>query len=187
MEMHRFVRTAMVTSFLGLMAVSSAKADERRNEFFVGTYSAVVVYSEVDLDEDEFAGNHFGYARDFNDHFGFRGSYFSVEHVDFPAIDVTGYDMALIGGKLDHGFNVWGGGGFFSEDLEDSDFGIQETFSGVQVQFGIGYSWEPVSLRFVLNSRDASDYADFKEENSYYYEDVSAVAISSNLNLGFRF
>lgn len=175
----------------GLLMSGSASADDRRNEIYVGTYSTAIVYDSVDVEDDTLTGGHIGYARDFNDHVGLRSAYFATEHDDFPRVEASGYDVTLVAGRLQHGFNVWGGVGLFNEEWENTESGFTEDFSGTQLQFGIGYSWTPVSLRWVMNVRDASDYQDFvNEQNSgnYYYDEVeSAAAVSASLNLGFRF
>ena len=183
----KLVRNSVIgLGVAGLMVAGTAHADERQNEIFVGTYAIAVTYDDSRFGDDELSGSHVGYARNFTDNFGMRASYFSTEHDDFSSIDASGYDLAIVGGQLSRGFNVWGGFGYYSEEWE-ADFGGSEGFSGAQFQFGIGYSWEPVSIRLVVYSRDASDYQDFvNETNSTYYE-VNAFAASSSLNLGFRF
>ena len=190
MEPRVAIWNSLGVGFVGLLLVGAAQAEERRNELFLGTYSTIIAYDTAYDDDDTLTGGHVGYARDFNDHIGLRGAYFATEHDDYPTIEATGYDVTLVAGRLNHGFNVWGGFGLFDEEWETTDGRFAESFSGTHLQFGIGYSWEPVSLRWVLNMRDASDYEDFVNEQnsgSYYYEEVQAAAVSSSLNIGFRF
>lgn len=179
---------------LGLVALLQAgpvQADDRRNEIYVGTYSTAIAYDSSSVDDDTLTGGHVGYARDFNDHLGLRAAYFATEHDDYSSVEAAGYDVTLVAGRLHHGFNVWGGVGLFDEEWESTETSFSETFSGTQLQFGIGYSWEPVSLRWVMNFRDASDYKDFVNEQSsgsnYYDEVETAAAVSASLNLGIRF
>ena len=48
----------------------------------------------------------------------------------------------------------------------------KESFNGLQLSGGLGYNWESVSLDFLLNIRDSSDYEDFINEGSFFKADV---------------
>lgn len=53
------------------------------------------------------------------------------------------------------GWSLWLGESGYSGFDEEYDF------NGLMLGGGIGYNWNPVSLEFWINFRDASDYEDF--------------------------
>jgi len=74
--------------------------------------------------------------------------------------------------------------GFFSETLEYKYSGYDDEefdFSGLMLGGGIGYNWNPVSLEFWVNFRDASDYEDFGGGG------VDVTVASGGLGLSARF
>lgn len=156
---------------------------QNRNEVFFGTYALSVDYDN-NFARDDFAGFHIGYSRDFTDHFGFRGSAYFMEHDDVSGLDVSGVDLAMVGGLLGDGFNVFGGGGLFTEEW-DLSRGGSEDFSGIQLVLGIGYNWDRVGLDFTIAGRSTSDYEDFIQSRTG--ANVDATAGTANLNVGFRF
>lgn len=166
----------------GILGTGQAQA-QNPNEVFIGTYGLTVSYDSTFVD-DEFSGFQFGYSRDFNRNFGFRGSYYSLDDDDVAGLDVTGLDLSLVGGLLGPGFNLFGGLGLFSEEWEGTS-GSSEDFSGLQLVGGIGYNWEQVGLDLVLGIRDPSDYEE--SVNSAWGTNVEATAVSASLNIGFRF
>lgn len=148
-------------------------AVENPHEVFIGSYALQV---DHDFGSEEASGLQLGYAYDVTEHFGVRGSYYSLEHDTISGLDSTGFDLSLLGGLLGAGFNIFGGGGLFSEEWEAN--GVSEDFSGLQITLGIGYSWEHVQLSLVGKGRQPSDYEEF-------YNNVTAS--SGSLSVGYRF
>lgn len=151
----------------------------------VGTYRSVIAYDNAFAEDDELTGISFSFGYAVSDQIAFRGTYFSLEHDDFSDLESTGYDLlAHFGtGLATQGFKAYIGGGFFSDKWELASF--SETFSGLQLNGGIGYNWESVSLDFILGIRDASDYEEFINQNTTL--NVSAAAITGSLLLSYRF
>jgi len=167
---------------MALVILSPAQA-QNRNEVYFGTYALTVGYDNT-FSDDDFAGFHIGYSRDFTDHVGFRGSAYFMEHDDVSGLDVTGVDLTVVGGLLGDGFNAFGGGGFFTEEW-DLSRGGSEDFSGIQLVLGIGYNWDRVGLDFTIAGRSTSDYEDFIKSRTG--ANVDATAATANLNIGYRF
>ena len=151
----------------------------------VGTYNSIIAYDNSQAADDELSGGalSFGYA--VSDQFALKVTYFSLEHDDNSSIESTGYDLlAYLGTSLaTPGFKAYIGGGYFSDEWELRSF--SKKFSGLQLSGGLGYNWDMVALDFVLGIRDASDYEDFVNANSFVQ--VSAAAITSSIQLSFRF
>ena len=151
----------------------------------VGTYRSVIAYDNSQAVDDELSGGalSFGYA--VSDQFALKATYFSLEHDDNSSIKSTGYDLlAYLGTSLaTPGFKAYIGGGYFSDEWELASF--RKKFSGLQLSGGLGYNWDMVALDFILGIRDASDYEDFVNANSFVQ--VSAVAVTGSLQLSFRF
>lgn len=175
-------RVMIFSLFLGVVSAGEVHA-QNPNEVFIGTYGVTIAYDRYSVD-DEAYGLQLGYSRDINQNFGFRGSFYSLEHDDVAGLDVTGLDLALVGGMLGDGFNLFGGAGLFSETWENAS-GAEEDFSGLQLVGGIGYSWEQVGLDLVVGIRDSSDYESYV--NSVHGTNVNTTATSSSLNIGYRF
>jgi len=66
---------------------------------------------------------------------------------------------------------------------EVADF--SESFSGLQINGGLGYNWYSVSLDFNLSLRDAGDYEDFV--NDILGDKISASAVTGMLLMSARF
>ena len=158
---------------------------EKQFTIGVGTYRSVIAYDTDFAGDDELSGISFSFGYALSDHFALRGTYFSLEHDDLSDLESTGYDLlAHFGmGLLKPGFKAYIGGGYFRDEWELASF--SETFSGLQLNGGIGYNWESVSLDFILGIRDSGDYEDFINQNSSIQ--VSAVAVTGSLLLSYRF
>ncbi|MFB6260249.1 MAG: hypothetical protein ABEK42_06075, partial [Thiohalorhabdaceae bacterium] len=95
------------------------------------------------------------------------------------------YDVSLLYGALDQGFNLFGGLGYFSE-MRDGGFSqANANFSGLQFVLCAGYKWEKMGLDFTFKSRDPSDYE--QAVNASLNSDTQASAYSGSLNNGYRF
>ncbi len=166
---------------------SSAQADNGQKKFNIGigSYALVVGYDDGSFKDDELSGFGLSGTYAFTDHFAIRGIYYSLEHDDVSGLDNKGID--LVGyfgtGLATHGFKAYIGGGVFSETWEFSV--VEEDFSGLQINGGLGYNWDVVALDFVLAIRDPGDYENFI--NRTLFTNVDAAAISGSLMLSARF
>jgi len=174
---------ALTAGALAAVLLPAPAPAQNRNEVFIGSYALAVDYDRT-FARDEFAGFHVGYSRDVTDHFGFRGSYYVLEHDDVAGLDATGLDLSLVGGLLGAGFNVFAGGGLYSEAWELAG-GASERFAGLQLLVGVGYNWQHVGLDVTFAGRGTSDYEDFV--NSGSRSGIEASAGTANLNVGYRF
>jgi hypothetical protein len=152
----------------------------------IGTYASTIAYDDSRVQDDDLSGFalSFGYA--VSDQFAFRGNYFSLEHDDLSDLESKGIDLLgyLGTGLATPGFKAYVGGGFFSDKWELGP--VSETFNGLQLSGGIGYNWNSVSLDFLLNIRDASEYEDYVNR-ALPFNPVSAAAVSGALLISYRF
>ncbi len=115
----------------------------------------------------------------FNDNVAVRAGYYWLESDNFSDLDSSGLDLvAYYGtGLATQGFKAYIGGGFFTDSWESSDstgfYDNSASFSGVQINGGIGYNWESVSLEFVIGIRQPDDY---KDSERFYNDDISVVS-----------
>jgi len=137
----------------------------------------------IDFDgeeNDDFTGFNLSSTYAYSDNVAVRVQYYSLAHDDFSELDLAGFDaVAFYGtGLLSKGFKAYIGGGFFSESMENEYF--DEDFSGAQINGGIGYNWDAISLELSVGIRSTGDYEDFVDES-----DVTA--ISCALTVSYRF
>ncbi|WP_068546134.1 hypothetical protein [Thalassotalea crassostreae] len=175
------LKTAGIISLLTLPFFASA-ADKQGA---VGISSYALAIDEDTYGEDEFTGIAFSGDYYFSDNVSARFQYYSLEHDDLSEMEMTGFDAVIWYGQgfKSEGFKWFVGGGFYSETLEFSI--IEEDFSGAQLNGGIGFNWEHVSLDLSIGFRSTGDYEDFNDENLGDTGDVTAV--TSALTLGYRF
>lgn len=150
-----------------------------------GIYNSVISVDDPFYEDDELSGYAFSFGYAFTDQFALRATFFSLEHDDFSAIDSNGYDIVgyLGTGLASYGFKGYIGGGLFKDKWEIG--GFSTTFDGLQLNGGLGYNWESVSLDLILGIRDADDYEDII--NDAFGDNVSATAISTMILLSARF
>ncbi len=177
-----------VLIIISLVISLNATAEETQKKFTIGlgTYALNISYDNALVGtDDELSGLGLSASYAFSNQFAVRGEYYSLEHNDFSIIDVTGIDLvAYIGTRLaTQGFKAYIGGGIYSETWEVGP--IEEDFSGVQLNGGIGYNWDVVALDLALGIRDTNDYTDFIIKNRGINTD--ATAISGSLILSARF
>lgn len=176
----------ILTSLIMLLSLNT-KAEDLEKKFNVGlgTYALKIAYDDVNALDDDLSGFSISVLYAVSDQFALRGQYYLLEHDDVSSLDDTGIDLvAYFGtGLATHGFKAYIGGGLFNETWELS--GFEESFSGLQINGGIGYNWDVVALDFVLGIRDPSDYEDFIQRALLI--NVDAAAISGSLILSARF
>ena len=175
----------VLTSLLASQNVLSEELEKKLN-IGIGTYSLSIAYDNSLVgSDDELGGFGLSALYAFTNNFAIRGEYYSLEHDDFSDLDVSGIDIvAYFGTNLaSHGFKAYIGGGLFSETWESGP--VEEDFSGIQINGGIGYNWDVVALDFVLGIRDPSDYEDFVLDVGGITTD--AAAVSGSLILSARF
>jgi len=172
-----------------LVSLSSlnVQADTALKKFNIGigSYALVVGYDNDFLENDELSGFGLSGTYAFTDQFAIRGIYYSLDHDDVSGLDNNGIDLlGYFGtGLATHGFKAYIGGGIFNETWKLSS--VEEDFSGLQINGGLGYNWDVVALDFVLAIRDPGDYEEFA--NRVTFRSIDAVAISGSLMLSARF
>ena len=121
----------------------------------------------------------------FSDNLAVRGIFYFLEHDDFSGTDNNGFDLSIYFGKgfLTNGFKIYGGGGSYRETWEGDTF--KESFVGLQLNGGLGYNWDDVSLDLVVGIRRVKDYEDFADQFSSTI--TVDTAVSASLLLSARF
>ncbi len=149
-----------------------------------GTYGSTMASDDFSNDI-EFSGIALSFAYAFTDQLAFRGTYFNLDEDTQPELESRGFDLNLyIGANLaTPGFKAYVGGGVFKDEWSVGS--SKESFNGLQLSGGLGYNWESVSLDFVLNIRDASDYEDFINDGSFINADVGVA--TGSLLVSYRF
>lgn len=160
--------------------LAQEEQDNKHWQVGVGTY-AVVIEAE-DYPDDDFTGFHLSSTYAFTDNVAVRAQYYSTEHDDESGLDLSGIDVvAFYGtGLLSKGFKAYVGGGFYRETLEIGSF--DEDFSGAQINGGIGYNWDQVSLELSIGIRSTGDYEDLIDDSG-----TDVTAVSSALTVSYRF
>ncbi|HED35476.1 MAG TPA: hypothetical protein ENJ08_14870 [Gammaproteobacteria bacterium] len=169
---------------LGTIFSTATEADTNKNiNIGLAGYALTIAYDDVFTADDDYSGTGISALYAISNNVAFRGTWYSIEHDDLPGLDNTGYDIVAYWGKgfTRHGFKAYIGGGFFRETQEF--FGFKDNFSGLQINGGIGYNWDVISLDLTLGIRDPSDYEEFLSD----FATVDAVAVSSSLILSARF
>lgn len=173
-----FLQIASVFIISLISLNTHAEGDEKKFNIGIGTYALTISYPS--FIDDEFSGLGLAASYAFTDRFAIRGEYYSLEHDQLSALEVSGTDLVVYFGTglATQGFKAYIGGGLFNETWEIS--GFEEDFSGLQINGGFGYNWNVIALDLVLGIRDPSDYEDFLST-----PDVTAV--SGSLILSARF
>lgn len=166
--------------FISLLSFSSHADDwDKKLNIGIGTYSMTLAYTDPFVIDDEFSGTGLTVSYASTDHFLIRGTYYSLSHDIISELDVSGADVTANFGRglSSEGFKAYFGAGFFNETW--SIFGFDESFSGIQLNGGIGYNWENVSLDLTLGLRETSDY------DQLTFFDMTAVSTSLLLTARF--
>ncbi|TKB47152.1 outer membrane beta-barrel protein [Thalassotalea mangrovi] len=169
-------------SLISLSVACQANAEASYAKPFsvgIGSYALIVSADESGYEDDEFSGFQLNAAYAFSDMVAGKFTYYNTEHDDWSDLENNGFD--LVGyfgtGLLNEGFKAYIGGGVYRETWEVSSF--DETFSGFQLNGGIGYHWPSVTLDLTLGIRSTGEYEDFAE--------IDTTAMSSSLSIGYRF
>ncbi|KGJ96390.1 hypothetical protein [Colwellia psychrerythraea] len=181
------------TSIAGFLLASSMNVqaegpvlseDFKQVTLGVGVYSLVIADDNNYYQDDELSGFGISAMYSFNDSFAVRGQYYSLEHDSFSAIEDKGFDIvAYFGtGLATTGFKAYIGGGVFNENWKTT--GFKQGFSGLQLNGGVGYSWDVIALDLVLGIREAGDYKSFSADQGIT---IDPSAVSSSLIISARF
>ena len=176
------ITSAILASSLIFSSAKLAEEDSQpMKQWSVGGGSASVALAFEETEDDSFGGGALSATYAFNDNFAIRGNLYSLEHVDYSDVELTGFELSAYYGTglATKGFKAYVGGGLYSESLEVSDF--DEDFSGAHISGGFGYNWESVSLDFSIALRSTGDYEDLVDDR----EEVAAA--SGSLVLAYRF
>jgi hypothetical protein len=181
--------SSLCFSALSLFAHSAAAAESYQTvkpwSIGAGTYATTVnVDGKYGDDDIEYEGLSLVATHAFSDNFAIRAGYFLLENNEKSKLDSVGLDLvAYYGtGLTTQGFKAYIGGGFFNDRWKFST--EDEKFSGIQINGGIGYNWQVVSLELMLGIRTADDYADFVEDIG---GEGDVIAVSSSLLFSVRF
>jgi hypothetical protein len=152
----------------------------------IGLYAENISASAFSED-DRFSGYSLAISQVFSDNFGGRISYYSSGNDDLSSFKSDGYDIVLhVGtGLASQGFKAYIGGGYFNNTWEIYELGFSNSFSGLQINGGIGYNWEHVALDFILAIRDPDDYE--KAAFDFLGVSTSGDVYSGSLLLSYRF
>jgi len=183
-------RLFLVLSLFFVWATVSADEIKRPGEpekpfsVSIGWYTEKISYSAFPGDDD-FSGYALAIGQVFLDNFDGRITFYSLDHDDFSSFDSEGYDMVLHWGTglASQGFKAYIGGGYFKDKWEF--VGIKQSFEGLQVNGGIGYNWNHISLDLILSFRDPDDYEKFIANTLLI--DTSVDAYSGFLLLSVRY
>ena len=181
----KYISAVLLLLFLSSISTIAAAEAVKPFSIGLGTYASVIAYDDSRYEDDEFSGFSLSFGYAISDQVALRGSYFSLEHDDFSEIESRGFELLgyLGSGLATQGFKAYIGGGLFRDKWELGSY--DKTFDGLQLNGGIGYNWESVSLDFILGIRDATDYEDFLNQSTFV--EVSAAAASGSLLLSYRF
>ena len=176
------IRTSLLLSlFIYFSAFNSHAEDASKNiNIGFGAYALVVAYADPFILDDEFTGTTFTVSYAFSNNMAVRGNLYAIEHDDLSIFEASGTDIVLLfsSGLENIGFKAYLGGGIFNEEM-DFFGGFTQSFNGLQLNAGIGYSWDFLALDLIVGLRDSSDYTDFVGSDS--------AAASSSLTLSARF
>lgn len=175
---------AAAVSLVATPALSDEAPEQKRFSIGIASFATVLNYDAYyAIEDDNFSGFALFGTGAVNDNVAFRLTYANQSHEDNSNLDLTGIEGSLIAGTglATTGFKAYGSIGFFSETLEYDGFSQELDFSGLMLGGGIGYNWNPISLEFWINLRDASDYEDFGGG------EVDVTAASGGLALSARF
>ncbi len=154
------IRLYLIILLLAASSSGYAAGLQKQFSIGIGTYALVVANDSPFFDDDRLSGFSLSGQYAISDMFALRAAYYALEHDDFSSIDATGFDfVGYVGaGLMSEGFKIYGGGGMFTETWEVGP--VDKTFNGLQLSGGVGYSWNPVALDFVIAVRQKSDYED---------------------------
>lgn len=176
--------TLLLSSLLLATQVNGNELSTNTENHFsvgIGSYAFSLANDDHSDADQDFTGFNIAAGYAFNNHFQVRATYFSLENDDYSSLESKGYDVMAYGGTgfTEKGFRGYGGAGLFSDKW--SVPGDSESLSGIQFGGGVGYSWGPAALDFVLTLRQADEYEDFVYQSGTYF------AMSGNLTVSYLF
>jgi len=176
-------RISLVLTFLIFILPFNSQAEETERKISIsfGTYALSISHADL-FQSDEtltLSGTAFSASYAISNNIAFRGTVFSLTDDDFPDIDSSGVDiMALFGsGFTAQGFNGYLGAGIFIDSWRNSN--ANQNFDGIQLNGGIGYNWEALSLNLLFGLRESGEYDN--QGNSF------TAVVSTSFNLSVRF
>jgi len=179
------VAYAILTSSLIFSGVTLADESKEVKNWNVGVGAQSLTVTN-DFEDIEFSGAIVTASYAFSDSFALRGSFHSLENDDES--DLTSNSFDIVGywgtGLQSKGFKGYIGVGLFSDTWELDGFQGEEKFSGAVFSGGLGYSWEYITVDFMLGARTAGDYADLIEDVG---GSGTIMAITTSLVLSARF
>ncbi len=172
----KFSTFQFIALFTCLLSYNSLAVAEDTNNFNIGigTYALTVSYDDYysSRPDDNFDGIALTASYAFANFFSIRGNFYSLDHEYLSNIDIEGTELTLLFGMgLErNGLRAYGGPGIFDEDRKSSN--SSENYSGIQLNGGIGYSWQHIALDLFVTIRDPSDY---ETASIYNYEETIVV------------
>ncbi len=182
-------RILCLSLILILLAGSALAQGAQKSSYAgVGAYSVLFMYDTGDMDET-YGGYAITGGHAFSSNFAARGHLYFTTHENEDDLEINGYDIqAMLGGNLaGQGFKYYLLGGYFTESMEVSVGSVSASadFSGMLFGFGLGYTWESVTLDWWGSVRNSSDWDDLLDAVSAETLDYQHGA--GGLSLGFRF
>ena len=167
----------LVAGSLLLLPVVAFAQDSKPFSVGLASFATSVDYTveyEYGLDDDEeqtFSGPAIFGTAAVNDNLAFRVLYGWQDHTDESDIELETIEGTVLGGigLASEGFKAYGSLGFFRDDLDWNDKPARvntDTFKGLALGAGAGYSWPWVSVELWISVRDNSDYEDALDD--YY-------------------
>jgi len=152
----------------------------------IGTYADTVSFDRT-FQDDKYRGLALSAGYVISNSFALRGTFFSLKDDASSDAKYKGFDLvAHLGtGLATEGLKAYIGGGLFKSSLKITGTTIDESFTGLQLNGGIGYNWESVSLDLIIGIRDSSDYE--RLVNKTAGSDVTTAEVSGSLLLSARF
>ena len=173
---------------LAVLACTSATVSAEEVKFSLGggIYNTTHEF-DLNYKEQEFSGIGLTATAAFSNHLGARINLFATENDKNSRWEASGFDvLALAGFNLTAiGFKAYAGAGFFRETWEDR--GYEESVTGPQFSVGLGYNWNKVSVDYMLNFRDTSDYDGMWVNIRTGQEAELSSVNSSMLSVSYRF
>lgn len=174
-------RTFLFFSFIICLLPLNLQAEEvaKKLNLSIGSYALTIIYEDIFIADDTLGGTALSASYALSNNSALRGSFYSLSHDNFSAVDADGIDiMFLFGtGFEKQGLKAYFGAGIYDESWQGpgGEFG----FNGIQLNGGIGYNWDVVALDLLIGIREPGDY------NSTATLDTAVV--SSSFNLSARF
>lgn len=150
----------------------------------IGVASWVLTVANPDAgpnekEDERYGGGALSYQFAFNDHLAIRLNFYSAEHENFRDLTINGLNgqIILTTNARDTGFKFYLGAGYFDEKWDNGRF--ENTYTGSEFIFGLGYNWSRIGLDLTGAGRSQSDY-DVPADSDLLF-------VTSTLRLTFRF